>query len=606
MTPDTFKDWQKGLPEQPGVYRYYDADGRLLYVGKAKNIRKRVSSYFTTGRNTRKTAELVRRIERMEFTITGSEQDALLLENALIKEFQPRYNIDLKDDKTYPYIVIRNEDFPRVFLTRRMIRDGSEYLGPFTSSGKVRELLGFIRQHVQIRTCKLNLSPKQIAKGQYRPCLEYQLGNCKAPCASLQTAEDYAEGLSRLRSLLKGNLGPVMQHYRSEMKRHAGNLDFEAAEQLRRKIEHLKTYSAKSPVMNPRLGDIDVFSMADDDDRVFVNLLMVRNGIIIDTHDIEVRRKLEEDGSEILSKVAMHLRERFRSEAPEVIVPVDIEVADAGVKCTVPKAGDRLRLLELSVRNAEYARQEYRRRRTLHLGEGEADVAELLDRLQADLRLPDLPMHIECFDNSNLQGSHPVSAMVCFREGAPSKADYRHFHVKTVKGIDDFATMREVVSRRYGRLLQSGEALPQLVIIDGGKGQLGAAMESIRALGLVGRMTVVGLAKNEELIFFPGDSEPLRLPLDGGSLRLIRRIRDEVHRFGITFHRNLRSRSALENPLEGIAGIGSRTASELLREFRSVKRIAALSEAELREKIGPAKAKAVFSHFHPAGNQDGG
>jgi excinuclease ABC subunit C len=339
--------------------------------------------------------------------------------------------------------------------------------------------------------------------------------------------------------------------------------------------------------------------MADDDDRVFVNLLMVRNGIIIDTHDLEVRRKLEEEGSEILSKVAMHLRERFRSDAPEVIAPVEIELADADVKCTVPKAGDRLRLLELSVRNAEYARQEYRRRRTLHLGEGGAGVAETLERLQSDLRLSDLPVHIECFDNSNLQGSHPVSAMVCFRDGSPSKADYRHFHVKTVTGIDDFATMREVVSRRYGRLQRSGDALPQLVIIDGGKGQLGAAMESIRALGLEGRMTIVGLAKNEELVFFPGDSEPLRLPMDGGSLRLIRRIRDEVHRFGISFHRNLRSRSALENPLESIPGIGSRTAAELLREFKSAKRVSTLTEEKLREKIGPAKARAVFAHFHP-------
>jgi excinuclease ABC subunit C len=599
MTPSSFKELQQGLPEQPGIYRYYDAEGRLLYVGKAKNIRKRVSSYFTAGRNTRKTAELVRRIHRIEFAIVGSEQDALLLENALIKEFQPRFNIELKDDKTYPYIVIRNEDFPRVFLTRRMIRDGSEYLGPFTSSGKVRELLDFIRHHIQIRTCKLNLSPKQLAKGQYKPCLEYQLGNCKAPCAGLQTADDYQEGLSRLRSLLKGNLNPVLQHYKAEMKRHAENLDFEAAEQLRRKIEHLRNYSARSPVMNPRLGDIDVLSLADDEDRAFVNLLMVRNGVIIDTHSLEVVRKLEEDAAEILSQVALHLRERFRSEAPEIVAPVAVTVADARVRCTIPRAGDRLRLLELSQRNAEYFREEHRKRRRLHLSDPDAGHQETLAQLQADLRLPDTPTHIECFDNSNLQGSHPVSAMVCFREGQPSKADYRHFHVKTVEGIDDFATMREVVNRRYARLLRNGDPLPQLVIIDGGKGQLGAAMESLRALSLVGRMTVVGLAKNEELVFFPGDSEPLRLPLNGASLRLIRRIRDEVHRFGITFHRQVRSRGALANGLEDIPGIGGRTAAELLREFRSVKRIAALSEAELREKIGPARAKAVFDHFHP-------
>jgi len=597
MTPETFKEWQQGLPEAAGIYQYYDKDGSLLYVGKAKNIRKRVSSYFTKNHVSRKTAELVRRIERIECTIVGSEQDALLLENTFIKEYQPRFNIELKDDKTYPYIVFRKEDFPRVFLTRRMIRDGSEYLGPFTSSGKVRELLEFIRQHIPLRTCKLNLSPRQIAKKQYKPCLEYQLGNCKAPCAGLQTPEDYQEGLTRLRNLLKGNLSPVLQHYRMEMKRLADTLDFEGAEQLKKKIEHLKVYSARSPVINPKLGDIDVISMADDEERVFINMMLVRNGTVIDTYGLEVRRKLEEDAKDILPNVILHLRERFRSEAMEVILPVPIELP-GGISSIVPKSGDRLRLLALSQRNAEYAREEFHRRRKLHLTSETAEPRTVLESLQKDLRLPMLPVYIECFDNSHLQGSHPVSAMVCFRDGLPCKSDYRHFHVKTVEGVDDYATMREAVARRYARRLKEEADLPQLIVIDGGKGQLGAAMDSIRALGLEGQMTLIGLAKKEELVFFPGDQDPLRLPLDGESLRLLRRIRDEVHRFGISFHRKIRSRQAVQNPLEEIPGIGSRTAEDLLRQYHSVKRISALTEEELRESIGAARARAVFLHFH--------
>lgn len=599
MTNQAFQEIQASIPQEPGIYKYFDREGVLIYVGKAKNLRKRVSSYFTGQKSTRKTAELVRRIDRIAFTIAGSEQDALLLENNLIKEFQPRFNIDLKDDKTYPYIVIRNEAFPRVFLTRRMIRDGSEYLGPFTSTGKVREMLSFIRQHIQIRTCKLNLSEKQIAKGKYKVCLEYHLGNCKGPCAGLQTEEDYREGLQRLRGILKGNLSPVMQHYKAEMKRYVETLAFEQAEILRKKIEHLKSYVAGSAVVNPKLGDLDVFGFADGQDMAFVNLLMVRNGFIVDTHSIEIRKKIEEPDAEVLSIAVRHLRDTFRSDAREIILPFTIEFPGDGVAMTIPKSGDKKKLLDMSIRNVEYFQREWKRKKALQLEAKAEDEDRLLDRLQADLSLPHRPEHIECFDNSNFQGSFPVSAMVCFRHGKPSKSDYRHYNVKAVKGINDFATMEEVVFRRYSKLLELGEPLPQLVIIDGGKGQLGAAMESIRKLGLAGKMTVVGLAKQEEELFFPGDTESLKLPWDSSSLLLVRRIRDEVHRFGITFHRNQRSKGTFRNQLEDIDGIGKQSADTLLKTFKSVKRVSEAGLDALEAVLGPGKAGIVFRHFHP-------
>lgn len=598
MKTEEFQEIQSSIPQEPGIYKYYDREGTLIYVGKAKNLRKRVSSYFTGHKTSRKTAELVRRIQRIEFTIATSEQDALLLENNLIKEFQPRFNIDLKDDKTYPYIVIRNEAFPRVFLTRRMIRDGSEYLGPFTSSGKVREMLSFIRQHIQIRNCTLNLSEKQIAKNKYKVCLEYHLGNCKGPCVGLQTEADYQEGLQRLRAILKGNLSPILQHYKAEMKKHVEALAFEKAEMLRRKIDHLKHYyAAGSAVVNPRLGDLDVFSIADGDEIAFVNFLMVRGGTIIDTHSIEIRKKIEEPVSELLSIAVRHLRDTFRSHAPEIVLPFQIDFAGEGVHLTIPKAGDKRKLLEMSTLNVEHFQREWRRKRTLQL-DALADAEEsILKRMQSDLSLPALPQHIECFDNSNFQGSYPVSAMVCFKGGKPSKSDYRHYHVKTVSGINDFATMEEVVYRRYSKLKEEQLPLPQLVIIDGGKGQLGAAMESIRKLDLVGKMTVVGLAKQEEEIFFPGDSESLKLPWDSPSLLLIRRIRDEVHRFGITFHRQLRSKGTFKNQFEDINGIGKQTAETLLKTFKSVKRVSNASLEALEEVVGKGKAKIIFEYF---------
>jgi excinuclease ABC subunit C len=599
MKPETFQDLQSTIPTEPGIYKYFDKENTLLYVGKAKNIRKRVSSYFNRSQNSHKTNELVRRIDHIEFTIVSSEQDAFLLENSLIKEFQPRYNIDLKDDKTYPYIVIRKEPFPRVFLTRRYIKDGSEYLGPFTSAGRVRELLQFIRMHIPIRTCKLNLSEQQIRNKKFKVCLEYHLGNCKGPCAGLQTAIDYDEGLQRLRSMLKGNLSPVMQEYKKEMKERADKLEFEKAGILKKKIEHLRTYTANSVIINPRLGDLDVFSIAEEDDEAFVNYLMVRNGTIVDTQTIPLKKKLDEEAAEILQFSVRHFRDKFNSSAKEILLPIPIDYPDPTVNFTIPKGGDKKKLLDMSLRNVNFFREDLQRRKRLHLNNEDADKSEMLLQLQEDLFLQDLPIHIECFDNSNFQGSFPVSAMVCFREGIPSKKDYRHYNVQTVEGINDFATMKEVVFRRYKKLLDTKATLPQLVIIDGGKGQLSAALESIEELGLIGRMTLVGLAKNEEELFFAGDKESLKLPYNSSSLKLIRQIRDEVHRFGITFHRKKRSAGTFTNELEKIKGIGKQTADQLLQHFRSVKKVSAATEDELAEIAGPAKASIVYTHFHP-------
>jgi excinuclease ABC subunit C len=600
MTADVFQKIAPTIPLAPGIYKYFDAGGQLLYVGKAKSLRKRVSSYFIKTLTSYKTYELVQRIERIEFTIVDSEQDAFLLENALIKQFKPKYNINLKDDKTYPYIIFKKEPFPRVFLTRRKIADGSEYLGPFTSVGKVRELIEFIRQNVPLRTCKLNLTPQNIDKGKFKVCLEYHLGNCKGPCEGLQNTEDYAEGLRQARNLLKGNLTPVVQYFRREMQAQAENLRFEQAEITRKKLEHLLQYQAKSTIINEKMGDADVFSILKEGNLAYVNYLMVRGGTIIQTQTSTFETQLEEDQSEVLSYAVPRMRDDFVSDAPEVIVPFPLDWDPEGVTVTLPKAGDRKKLLDLSEKNVNYFREELQKKKMLHLEDKtDTEKREVLYQLQEDLHLPALPEHIECFDNSNFQGSFPVSAMVCFKNGVASKKDYRHFNVKTVTGINDFATMKEVVHRRYARLSREAQPLPQLVIIDGGKGQLGAAMEAIRELDLVGKMTLVGLAKNEEEIFFPSDTESLKLPWDSESLRLIRRIRDEVHRFGITFHRDQRSKGVFKSELSDIKGIGASTVEVLLSTFKSVKKVSASSLDELSAVIGPGRAALVYQHFHP-------
>ncbi len=598
MTPEEYKNISSNIPGSPGIYKYFDIDNNLIYVGKAKNLRKRVTSYFIKTFTSYKTYELVQRIARIEFTIVSSEQDAFLLENSLIKQFQPRFNINLKDDKSYPFIVIKNEPFPRVFLTRKKIDDGSEYLGPYTSVGKVRELLDFIKQTIQLRTCSLNLTEKNIAKGKFKVCLEYHLGNCKGPCESLQTKEDYDEGLRQLKNFLKGKLGSVIQHFKNEMKKYAGKMEFEKAEIIRKKMEFVENYQSKSVIVTPKLGDVDIFSIVKENDSAYVNYLMVLNGTIVQTKTLKVESHLDESAEEILSFTIAQLRTTFGSQAKEIILPFIIDYAEPDVLITIPRGGDKKKLLELSERNVNYFIEDIKQKERLKLGQEKGDKTKLLEQLQKDLQLPRLPVQIECFDNSNFQGSFPVSAMVSFKNGEPSKKDYRHFNIKTVEGINDFASMKETVFRRYKRLLEEDQPFPQLVIIDGGKGQLNAAIEALEELNATGKTVMVGLAKNEEEIFYPGDKESLKLPYTGDTLKFIRRIRDEVHRFGISFHRQKRSKGTFKNELEEIKGIGKNTVDLLLNQFRSVNNIKQKDEEELSALIGKAKAKILFDYFN--------
>jgi excinuclease ABC subunit C len=603
MTRQEFSTVMQTIPHQPGCYKYYDSEKTLLYVGKAKDLRKRVSSYFNKTVDNYKTRKLVSLIHSIEFTVTNTEHDAFLLENSLIKHYQPRFNIDLKDDKTYPYIVIKKEAFPRVFLTRRVIRDGSEYLGPFTGVARVRELLGLIKHNIPLRTCNLNLSPANIARGKYKVCLEYHLGNCKGPCEGLQTPEDYTEKLQQVRHVLKGNIGDVIKSLKAEMADHAMNMRFEKAQVLKDKIESLLSYQSKSVIVSTHIGNADVAVILTDDNNYYVSYMMVSKGTIIHARTLQIEKKVDEEDEleeDVLSLALANLRETYQSNATEVIVPIPVNVTDENIKVTIPKAGDKKQLIDMALKNAEIFKQEMRKKDALLLTEAtKNETMNVLAEMQAQLQLTELPVHIECFDNSNFQGSYPVAAMVCFKDGVPSKKDYRHFHIKTVEGINDFASMSEIVYRRYSRLVAENQPLPQLVIIDGGKGQLGAAMESIERLGITGRMAIVGLAKREESIFFPGDSDPLQIPFDNPAHLLIRRIRDEVHRFGITFHRATRSKGTIKNDLEGIPGIGEKTATDLLKEFRSVKNIKIITEREMTRVIGASKARIVYAYFHP-------
>lgn len=598
MTQKEFAVIASTIPLQPGIYKYYDVENELLYVGKAKSLRKRVSSYFSKTYINYKTQELVNRIRRIEFTIVNSEQDAFLLENSLIKNYQPLFNINLKDDKSYPYIVFKNEPFPRVFFTRRKINDGSQYLGPYTSVAKVRELLDFIKQNIPLRNCKLNLTPSNIEKKKFKVCLEYHLGNCKGPCEGLQTLQDYDDGLQQIKNILKGNLTPVIQHFKIEMQKKVQDLEFEKAAVIKKKLEHLQEYKASSTVVNERTGTVDVFAILQEDDTAYVNYLAVSNGSIVQTKTITLKKKLDETAEEVLSFAIAQLRESFNSDAKEIIIPFAINYLQPDIIVTVPRAGDKKKLLELSEKNVNYFKEELRKRRLLLLEDKTApEIKAVLFQLQKDLQLKELPVNIECFDNSNFQGSYPVSAMVSFKNGQPSKSDYRKFNVKTVRGINDFATMSEVVYRRYKRLQEEGKPFPQLIIIDGGKGQLSAAMESIRKLNFDGKTTLVGLAKNVEELFFSGDTESLKLPWNSESLKLIRTIRDEVHRFGIGFHRDQRSKGSIKNELEQIVGIGKTTIDTLLKKYKSVKNIKEKSLAELTAVVGASKANILTTYF---------
>ena len=598
MTHKEFSEISHTIPTQPGIYKYYNAENKLLYVGKAKHLRKRVSSYFNNNKTSYKTIELVNRIHKIEFTIVDTEQEAFLLENSLIKEHQPFFNINLKDDKTYPYIVIKNETFPRVFFTRRKINDGSIYLGPFTSLGNVRDLLRFIKQNISLRSCKLNLSEQNIAKQKFKVCLEYHLGNCKGPCQALQTLEDYNNDIVQLKDLLKGNLGPILSSYKNKIKEHAAKLEFEKAAIYQFKIARLQEYEVKSTVVNTKTGTVDVFTIQLEENTAYVNYLAVNNGSIIKTKTITLQKKLEETIEEILAFGIAQLRTIFESEAKEIVVPFAIEYAEENITITIPKAGDKKKLLDLSQKNVDYFKADISKQKILGLQEKtEEQNLEVLLEIQDKLQLSELPVHIECFDNSNFQGSYPVSAMVCFKNGVPSKQDYRHYNVKTVDGINDFASMAEVVYRRYKRLVEEEKSLPQLIIIDGGKGQLSAAMESIDKLNLRGKVTLVGLAKNKEELFFVGDTESLLLPWDSESLKLIRFIRDAVHRFGITFHRNKRSSGTFKNELETIKGIGKQTIDALLKEFKSVKKIKESSDDAIEKVIGKSKLEILKAGF---------
>jgi excinuclease ABC subunit C len=598
MTQEQYQQLAHKLPADPGIYKYYDAGGTLIYVGKAKCLKKRIASYFTKNQNSFKTIELVQKIDRIEFTIVDSEQDALLLENSLIKQYKPRYNILLKDDKGYPYLVIKKERFPRVFSTWKKYNDGSIYLGPFTSKGTIREVLSFIKQFIPLRTCKLNLSKENIDKQKFKPCLEYHLGNCLAPCAALQTEEDYLDSLEQLKNMLKGNMSQLMGHLKKQMQAHAEALDFEKAGYLKNKIELLQTYQEKSVVVGKHFSNLDVFSIIKDGKLAYVNYLMVQNGSIIQTHTVPLEGRLDEPEDELLCFAIERIRADFNSLSTEIIVPYPIEYFDKNITITVPKLGDKKKLLDLSIKNVTYFTRELQLKKILRLeGKTDSEKKFVLTELQSYLQLQETPTHIECFDNSNFQGSFPVSAMVCFKDGMPSKKDYRHYNVKTVEGINDFATMKEVVYRRYKRVKESGEPMPQLIVIDGGKGQLSAALESIEALGLTGSTTLVGLAKNEEELFFAGDSQSLKLPWDSDSLKLLRGIRDEVHRFGITFHRNKRSKGTFTTALENIEGIGPATREILLNQFKSVANIKKEPIQNIAALIGAKKAAALQKYF---------
>jgi excinuclease ABC subunit C len=597
MEKEQFKKIQSSIPQEPGIYQYFDDKGKLLYVGKAKHLRNRVSSYFLSNQHNLKTIELVQRIAEIKFTIVNSEHDAFILENELIKNYQPKYNINLKDDKTYPYIVIKKEAFPRVFLTRRKIKDGSTYIGPFTHVFAVRELINHIKETIPLRTCTLPLTPKNIQQGRFKVCLEYHLGNCKGPCQNFQTEADYALSIDQVKHLLKGNVKPLVQNLKETMQAEAAALAFEKANATKKKIDELERYQTKSEILTKQQEAMDVFSIAMEEDQAYVNYLMLQEGRIVQTHMLPLSTPLEESKETVLAFAIHYFRTQLESEAKEIIVPIEPDEKEQGVKYTVPKMGEKLHLLALSQKNVDYALKDWKHRQALVKVNETAPVNEVLIELKQLLSLPAVPNHIECFDNSNFQGAYPVSAMVCFKNGIPSKSDYRKFNIKTVVGINDFASMHETVLRRYSSVLQKKHTLPQLIIIDGGKGQLNAALDALKELGIQDKVTTVGLAKNIEELFFPGDSRSILLNWNSAAHNLVRNIRDEVHRFGITFHRAQRSKGALENSLDHIEGIGPKTKETLLTYFKSVSKIKTANPNTLTELIGAAKTKILIAAF---------
>lgn len=584
----------KTLPESAGVYQYLNKDGVIIYVGKAKNLKKRVSSYFTKSHDNFKTAMLVKKIAQINHIVVTNESEALLLENNLIKSLQPRYNILLKDDKSYPWICIKKEAFPRVFYTRKFIKDGSEYFGPYTNGKMVQTLLDLIKNLYPLRTCQLDLSQNKIKKGNYKVCLEYHIGNCKGACENLETESNYNEAIMAIREILKGNFKSSIKDFKEKMLHAAEQLDFENAQRYKEKLDLLENHQAKSTVFNPKLKNLDCFSIISEESVAYVNYIQVQNGAIIRSHNLEIKKKMDETNEEILSLAIVEIIERFQLKTKEIIVPFPVIVQEH-IKLTIPQAGDKKLILDFSERNARYYRLEQLKQ--MQIVDPERHTNRLMAQMKKDLRLNEEPRHIECFDNSNIQGTNPVAACVVFKNGKPSKADYRHFNIKTVEGPDDYASMEEVVFRRYKRLLDENQSLPQLIIIDGGKGQLSSALKSLEILELRGKIAIIGIAKRLEELYYPGDSHPLYLDKKSETLKIIQHLRNEAHRFGITHHRDKRSKSAVVNSLESIPGIGEKTMQKLIKQFKSVKRLKEAKPEDIISVIGVAKAK-IISEFY--------
>ncbi len=582
------------LPDGPGVYQYYDKEDKILYVGKAKNLKKRVASYFNKIHDTAKTNVLVKKIVTIKHIVVPTETDALLLENNLIKTLQPRYNVMLRDDKTYPWICIKKEAFPRIFPTRRMVKDGSEYFGPYTCFKTVNTILDLIKELYPLRTCNYDLSQKNIENNKFKVCLEYHIGNCKGPCEAHETAENYQKQVDAIREILKGNFKESQREFKRLMNDFASKMQFEEAQKIKEKIDVLENYQSRSTIINPKITNIDVFSIVSDESAAFVNFLQISHGSIIRSHTLEIKKKLDESDEELLELAIIELRDRFHLLSKEIIVPFPVNLGE-NIKITIPQLGDKKQILDLSIRNAKFYRIDQLKQ--LQIVDPERHSNRIMAQMQKDLRLSEEPRHIECFDNSNIQGTNPVSACVVFKDGKPSKKDYRHFNIKTVVGPDDFASMEEVVFRRYKRMLEENQPLPQLIIIDGGKGQLSSALKSIDELGLRGKIAIIGIAKRLEELFYPGDSVPLYLDKKSETLKVIQHLRNEAHRFGITFHRDKRSKSALNSSIETIPGIGEKTMLTLIKHFKSVKRLKLASEKEISEVVGVSKAKKITDFY---------
>lgn len=601
MASDQIRNILQTLPNKPGVYQHLDKNGKILYIGKAKDLKKRVSSYFTKHHESARIYVMVKKVVDIKTIVTESEFDALLLENNLIKEYQPRYNINLKDDKTYPWICIKKEPFPRIFPTRNRIEDGSEYYGPYASVKVMKTVLNLIRQLYHIRTCKLDLSAQNVQSGKYRVCLEYHIDNCLGPCVGKQSAASYEEDIEAARDLIKGNLGAVKKQLDRQMRSAAEELRFEEAQKLKEKYQTIDRYQAKSTVVNPRITNVDVYSVISDAEFGYVNYMKIIDGAVLRSHTLELKKKLDEPDEALLELAIPELRKKFQSDAKEVYLshPLDLDLPEVSIHH--PQRGDKKQLVELSLKNARYYRLE--KLKNIQIVDPDRHVKRLMHQMKEDLRLSQEPRHIECFDNSNIQGTNPVSACVVFKDGKPSKKDYRHFNIKTVEGPDDYASMYEAVFRRYRRLVNENEPLPQLIVIDGGKGQLSAAVKALDDLELRGKIAILGIAKRLEELFFPGDQYPLYLDKRSETLKVIQRLRDEAHRFGITHHRNRRSKSTFKSELEAVPGVGDKTIQELLRRFKSVKKVKAASEKELAETVGPHRAKRISSHFAQEKNQ---